>query len=162
MKIENEAHVAAPGHSSCNRSAPAVRCPSGNIVAQQAPISTPVRTVLALASLPSVVEAPIFFKLSKIELEAGNTTNYAGPIGFVYVVSGSLTVESDAGKRTLEAGDALLATADTVPFIHCGGRQSRHSSCIGCLDEPMNWMRPRSGNLRSCGALPHPLADSRA
>src|SRR5687768_4653247 len=62
----------------------------GTLVSQEAPGSTPVRTVLALATLPSVVEAPLYFKLSKIELGAGNTTKYAGPIGFVYVVSGSL------------------------------------------------------------------------
>jgi quercetin dioxygenase-like cupin family protein len=86
----------------------------GTLVAQEAPVSTPVRTVLALAILPSVVEAPMYFKLSKVELGAGNTTKYAGPIGFVYVVSGSLTVQADAGKRTLKAGDALLVTAGSL------------------------------------------------
>jgi quercetin dioxygenase-like cupin family protein len=83
-------------------------------VAQQATGSTPVRTVLALASLPSVVDAPLFFKLSKVELQAGISTNYSGPIGFVYVLSGSLTAEADTGKRTLQTGDALLVTAGAV------------------------------------------------
>src|SRR3954449_12248098 len=76
----------------------------GILVAQQAPVSTPVRTVLALVSLPSVTEAPMYFKLSRIELRAGNTTNYAGPTGFVYLVSGSLTVEADTGTRMLKTG----------------------------------------------------------
>src|SRR5688500_4814437 len=99
------------------------------IIAQEAPVSHPVRTVLALASLPSVIEAPTYFKLSRIELGAGDTTNYAGPVGFVYLISGSLTVQADTGKRSLKAGDALLVTpgslysftaADTEPavFVH--------------------------------------------
>jgi hypothetical protein len=32
-------------------------------LAQQAPVVTPVRTVLALTSLPTAVDAPLFFKL---------------------------------------------------------------------------------------------------
>jgi hypothetical protein len=91
----------------------------GILVAQQAPVSTPVRTVLALAGLPSVVEDPMYFKLSRIELGAGDTTNYAGPIGFVYLVSGSLTVQADTGKRTLKAGDALLVTAGSLHSYGC-------------------------------------------
>ena len=96
----------------------------GTPVAQEAPVSTPVRTVLALASLPSVVEVPIYFKLSRIELGAGHTTNYAGPIGFVYVVSGSLTVEADTGKRTLRADDALLVTADSLHSFTAAATES--------------------------------------
>src|SRR5688572_26703787 len=63
--------------------------------AQQAPASTPVRTVLELTNLPSVIDAPLFFKLSRIELGAGTATNYSGPIGFVYVSSGSLISQAD-------------------------------------------------------------------
>ena len=117
-------------------------------VAQQAPISTPVRTVLALTSLPSVVDAPLFFKLSKIELEAGKSTNYSGPIGFIYVLSGSLTAQSDIGKRPLQAGDALLASADKVQSFTAAAADPA-VFCISCLGEPMNWIRPQSGNLRS-------------
>jgi quercetin dioxygenase-like cupin family protein len=95
----------------------------GILVAQQGPVSTPVRTVLALAGLPSVVEAPMYFKLSRIELGAGDTTNYAGPIGFVYLVSGSLTVQADTGKRTVKAGDALLVTAGSLHSFTAAGTE---------------------------------------
>src|SRR5688500_2519491 len=88
--------------------------PRGETLAQQAPSSTPVRTVLASASLPSVVDAPLFFRLSKIELNSGQSTNYSGPIGFIYVLSGTLTSQVDSEKLTLRAGDALLVTADKV------------------------------------------------
>lgn len=82
-------------------------------LAQQAPATT-VRTVLALTSLPSVVDAPLFFKLSKVELPAGQTTKYFGPVGFIYVLSGSLAVQTDAAQRLLQQDDALLVTAGTT------------------------------------------------
>ena len=56
-------------------------------LAQVPPAATIVRTVLAVTSLPSVVDAPVFFKLSKIELAAGQATKYSGPVGFLYVLS---------------------------------------------------------------------------
>lgn len=83
-------------------------------LAQQAPSSTPVRTVLASASLPSVVDAPLFFRLSKIELNSGQSTNYSGPIGFIYVLSGILTSQVDSEKLALRQGDGLLVTASKV------------------------------------------------
>lgn len=91
---------------------------------QQGPRSTPVRTVLALTSLPSVVDAPLFFKLSKVELPAGKSTNYFGPVGFVYVLSGSLTAHGDGGRVTLEEGDALLLAAGKMHSLIAAGRRS--------------------------------------
>jgi quercetin dioxygenase-like cupin family protein len=83
-------------------------------VAQQAPTVTPVRTVLALASLPSLVEAPLFFRLSKVELAAGKTTSHSGPVGFIYTLSGSLLAPADAGTHSLRPGDAFLLEAGKV------------------------------------------------
>jgi quercetin dioxygenase-like cupin family protein len=87
---------------------------AGDAIAQQSPSSTPVRTVLAVANLPSVVQAPFFFRLSKIELNAGQSTNYSGPIGFIYLLSGALESQVNGQKRTLQPGDALVVTADKV------------------------------------------------
>ena len=79
--------------------------------AQLPPTATTVRTVLAVTSLPSVVDAPLFFKLSKIELAAGQTTKYSGPVGFLYVLSGALAVQTDSAQRSLQPDDAFLVTA---------------------------------------------------
>jgi quercetin dioxygenase-like cupin family protein len=81
--------------------------------AQQAP-TTPVRTVLGLTNLPNVIEAPLFFKLSKVELPAGKSTNYLGPVGFIYLLSGSLTAQVDATERPLRPDDALLVVAGKI------------------------------------------------
>src|SRR5947209_5953939 len=73
-------------------------------LAQQAPTMTPVRTVLALTSLPTVVDAPLFFKLAKVQLPANASTNYSGPVGFIYVLSGSMFAQTDVGRHSLREG----------------------------------------------------------
>jgi quercetin dioxygenase-like cupin family protein len=93
-------------------------------LAQQPPSATIVRTVLAVTSLPSVVDGPVFFKLSKIELPAGQTAKYLGPVGFLYVLSGVLTAQSDAGHRSLQQNDAFLVPAANAHSLSASGSQA--------------------------------------
>jgi quercetin dioxygenase-like cupin family protein len=76
-----------------------------------------VRTVLAVTSLPSVGDAPLFFKLSKVELPPGQTTTYSGPVGFLYALSGALTVQTNAGQQSLQQDDAVLVAANNAYSI---------------------------------------------
>jgi quercetin dioxygenase-like cupin family protein len=92
-------------------------------LAQVPPAATIVRTVLAVTSLPSVVDAPIFFKLSKIELAAGQTTKYSGPVGFLYVLSGAIAVHTDTGQRSLQPDDAFLVSAGSTHSLNASGSQ---------------------------------------
>jgi quercetin dioxygenase-like cupin family protein len=93
-------------------------------LAQVPPAATIVRTVLAVTSLPSVVDAPVFFKLSKIELAAGQATKYSGPVGFLYVLSGAIAVQTDAGQqRSLQPDDAFLVTAGSTHSLNASGSQ---------------------------------------
>jgi quercetin dioxygenase-like cupin family protein len=80
----------------------------------QAPTTTIVRTVLAVTSLPSVVDAPLFFKLSRVELAPGQMTTYSGPVGFLYALSGASTVQTNAGQQSLRQDDAVLVAADST------------------------------------------------
>jgi quercetin dioxygenase-like cupin family protein len=79
----------------------------------QAPANI-VRTVLAVASLPSVGGTPLFFKLSRVELPPDQTTTYSGPVGFLYVLSGALTVQTNAGQQSLRQDDAVLVAANNA------------------------------------------------
>ena len=79
----------------------------------QAPTNI-VRTVLAVASLPSVGDAPLFFKLSKVELAPGQMTAYSGPVGFLYALSGTLSVETNAVQQSLRQDDAVLVAANNT------------------------------------------------
>jgi quercetin dioxygenase-like cupin family protein len=79
----------------------------------QAPTNI-VRTVLAVTSLPSVGDAPLFFKLSRVELPPGQTTTYSGPVGFLYALSGALTVQTNAEQQSLRQDDGVLVAADNT------------------------------------------------
>jgi quercetin dioxygenase-like cupin family protein len=92
-------------------------------LAQQAPAATIVRTVLAVTSLPSVLDGSVFFKVSKIELAGGQTTKYFGPVGFLYVLSGALAAQSDAGHRSLQQEDAFLVPAGKTHSLSAFGSQ---------------------------------------
>src|SRR5205085_1363469 len=81
--------------------------PSVQASLAQAPTNI-VRTVLAVTSLPSVGNAPLFFRLSRVELPPGQTTTYSGPVGFLYALSGALTVQTNAGQQSLQQDDAVL------------------------------------------------------
>jgi quercetin dioxygenase-like cupin family protein len=101
-----------------------VALPVQTAVTQQAPAATIVRTVMAVASLPSVVDAPVFFKLSKVELSPGQTTKYSGPVGFIYLLSGALVVQTDDGQRSLQQDDALLIAGGTAHSMSASGNQA--------------------------------------
>ncbi len=92
-------------------------------LAQQGPTVTPVRTVLALASLPTLVDAPLFFKLAKVQLPASKSTNYSGPVGFIYILSGSMFAQADVGQHSLREGDALLLDAGKVHSLTAAGAE---------------------------------------
>jgi quercetin dioxygenase-like cupin family protein len=83
----------------------------------EASATTIVRTVLAVTSLPSIVDAPLFFKLSRVELAPGQTTTYFGPVGFLYALSGTLIVQTNAGQQSLQQDDAVLVAADSTYSI---------------------------------------------
>lgn len=83
----------------------------------QAPPTTIVRTVLAVTSLPSVIDAPLFFKLSRVELAAGQTTTYFGSVGFLYTLSGTLLVGTSAGRQSLQQDDAVPVAGDSTYSI---------------------------------------------
>lgn len=77
-------------------------------VAVPASAQTPVRTVLAIAALPSVVDVPLHFKLLRISVPAGQVTSYAASNGFVYQVSGALAVSTDGDSAALRPGEATF------------------------------------------------------
>lgn len=72
---------------------------------------TPVRAVLAVATLPSVVDIPLHFRLLRVSVSAGQATSYAASTGFVYQVSGTLGVSVDGDRATLRPGEAVFVPA---------------------------------------------------
>jgi quercetin dioxygenase-like cupin family protein len=69
---------------------------------------TTLRTVLAIAALPSVVDVPLHFKLLRVSVPAGQATSYATSNGFVYPLSGTLRVSIDGNSAALRAGESTF------------------------------------------------------
>jgi mannose-6-phosphate isomerase-like protein (cupin superfamily) len=72
---------------------------------------TPIREVLASRGLTTVVDAPLYFRLLRVTLPAGQSTGYAGPYGFLYGLSGGLAVASYGAPATLRQGEAVFVDA---------------------------------------------------
>jgi len=84
----------------------------------------PVRTVLALGRVSSMVDAPMFFKLSRVSIPLGASAIYRGDHSLVYVISGAVTVTIANDRRSLRPDEAahlppgvdvaVLASADAT------------------------------------------------
>jgi len=76
----------------------------------------PVRAVLALGRVPSVVDAPMSIKLSRISLPAGTNATYRGSHSMVYVMKGAVTVTVAGDRRPvrLEEGAYLPPATDVL------------------------------------------------
>jgi quercetin dioxygenase-like cupin family protein len=75
---------------------------------QSGPGGGVLRAVLASAALPSVVDAPRYFKVLRVSVPARQVTKYNGAVGFVFALSGSLEVTSGADRQLLGGGDGVL------------------------------------------------------
>lgn len=69
---------------------------------------TAVRNVLATAGLPTVVDVPLHFKLLRVSIPAGQSTTSRGANGFLFQMSGMLSVTTSGDTRTLRNGDAIF------------------------------------------------------
>lgn len=75
----------------------------------------PIRTVLAVGRVPSIVDAPMHLKLSRIALPAGAAATYRGDHSTVYVLTGTLSVTTGRDSRKLQQGEgAYLASGVDV------------------------------------------------
>lgn len=102
--------------------------PPGAASAQSPPTPAPrpstVRVVLASASLPSVIDTPLHFRLRRITLPARQAITYSGPIGFIHPLTGTLEVASDGDRQNLRAGEALPVPASRRVTLRAGGSES--------------------------------------
>jgi quercetin dioxygenase-like cupin family protein len=70
-----------------------------------------VRAVLASTALPSVADAPRYYKLVRVSVPARKATTYNGAVGFVFLLSGSLQVAAGADRQLLAGGDGFAVAA---------------------------------------------------
>jgi quercetin dioxygenase-like cupin family protein len=70
--------------------------------------ATAVRNVLASAGLPTVIDVPLHYKLLRISIPPGQSTSSRGANGFLFQMSGMLSVTTSGDTRTLRNGDAMF------------------------------------------------------
>lgn len=78
----------------------------------------PVRTVLALGRVSSVVDAPMSFKLSRVSIPGGTSAVYRGAHSLVYVVSGVVTIAVANDLRSVRPKQGAYLPPATDVTIH--------------------------------------------
>ena len=78
----------------------------------------PIRTVLALGRVSSVVDAPMSFKLSRVSIPGGTSAVYRGAHSLVYVVSGVVTIAVANDLRSVRPKQGAYLPAATDVTIH--------------------------------------------
>ena len=90
---------------------------------QSGPGGGVLRAVLASGALPSVVDAPRYFKVLRVSVPARQATTYNGAVGFVFALSGSLEVTSGASRQLLGGGDGVLIATGMNTMFKAGGSE---------------------------------------
>ena len=91
-------------------------------VAQNPPTGggRPVRVVIASSRLPSVVDAPLYFKLLRVSVPAGQTGGYTGGSSMLYVASGVVDLTVDGERRNVKEGAAAFVPAGRPAALAAG------------------------------------------
>jgi quercetin dioxygenase-like cupin family protein len=90
--------------------------------AQTAPAQPAIsRTVIAAAKLPTVTDAPRYFKAVNVTLQANQRSEVSAADGIVYQLSGSTEVSLRGEVKILNAGEGLAIAAGDKAALTAGG-----------------------------------------
>jgi quercetin dioxygenase-like cupin family protein len=94
-------------------------------LAQPAPAPPPVtRTVVVATKLPSVIEAPLYFRALQLVLPGRETSTLSAPNGILYQVSGSTEVALGNETKMLHVGEGLFIAAGQTVSLKAGSDAS--------------------------------------
>ena len=96
--------------------------PSSLVFAQSEPIST-ARVSLAVGRLPSVVDMPLFFRLYRVSLPAGQLRSYDGSTAMLYGLSGAATIDIDGTFQSIAEGAAAFIPAGQSVNVGASGSE---------------------------------------
>jgi mannose-6-phosphate isomerase-like protein (cupin superfamily) len=92
-------------------------------VAVPASAQTTLRTVLAIAALPSVVDVPLHFRLLRVSVPAGQAMSYATSNGFAYQLSGTLSVSIEGNSAALRPGESTFVPVGKLATYTNSGKE---------------------------------------
>ena len=83
-----------------------------SVAAQPTPPPAAItRTVIATTKLPTVIEAPLYFRAVSVTLPPGEKSRVSAVDGILYQVSGSTEVSVDDQTAALKSGDGVFIAA---------------------------------------------------
>lgn len=93
--------------------------------AAQTPQAPPaiVRTVVAATKLPSLGDAPLYFKAVSVWIPPGQKISLSGSNGIVYQLSGMTEVSAGEAK-TMKGGEGVVIAAGTPVSVTAGNSES--------------------------------------
>jgi|tagenome__1003787_1003787.scaffolds.fasta_scaffold20940228_2 quercetin dioxygenase-like cupin family protein len=83
----------------------------------------PIRTVLALGRVASVVDKPLDLRLSRVSISAGTTADYIGDPSAIYILSGTVALVGSE-RRSLQEGDAVFVPFNSTTKLQAGPNAS--------------------------------------
>ena len=92
-----------------------------SVAAQSTPPPPAItRTVIATTKLPTVTEAPLYFRAASVTLPPGEKSSVSAADGILYQISGSTEVAVDDQATTLKSGDGVFIPAGRKVTLTAG------------------------------------------
>ena len=92
-----------------------------SVAAQSTPPPAAItRTVIATTKLPTVTEAPLYFRAASVTLPPGEKSSVSAANGILYQISGSTEVAVDDQATTLKSGDGVFIPAGRKVTLTAG------------------------------------------
>jgi quercetin dioxygenase-like cupin family protein len=94
--------------------------PASALAQTTPPASAIARSVVAATKLPSVIDAPLYFRAVSVTLPAGEKSAALAADGILYQISGSTEVTFGGEAKTLSAGEGLFTARGTKVALKAG------------------------------------------
>ena len=122
-----------------------------SVAAQSTPPPAAItRTVIATTKLPTVTEAPLYFRAASVTLPPGEKSSVSAADGILYQISGSTEVAVDDQATTLKSGDGVFIPAGRKVTLTAAAGFPR-PSCISFLRQPLTLTDLLKPHLRQSG-----------
>ena len=97
---------------------------AASATAQTTPAAPPIaRTVVAAAKLPTVTDAPLYFKAVGVTIRPGETSSVSAANGILYQISGSTEVSVGGEVKMLSAGEGLFIAGGKPASLKAGSSE---------------------------------------
>ena len=84
----------------------------------------PLRTLLAVGRVASMVDKPVDLRLSRVSIPANASANYLGGHSVIYIVSGALVVTGSNQSQSIKQGEGAFIPSNIQTTLQAGPNAS--------------------------------------